>query len=414
MNNKLIFLVIATLLFTSKTLNAMEKKIKIAPAIKKKTFPSEPGKLRTLRDITERASIQSFKEGKNIAEGFPIIPIELREALIKKPLFFGTTLLHNETNIKNIKELLKEGIDPNIKNFDQQTPFNAHIAQGNLKVARKLLKLIGPNLDVSSPDIFGTNPLMNAIKKGYFDLVEKIIGVLAAQDKLYTVNSSNNAGQTALSLAIQIAPELIPILIHMGTADVNLVDDYTPLMVAARYNSEAIKPLIDAGADVNLANSEGTTPLMIAAEFHPESIIPLAILGANTEAQNNEHKTALIIASLKNPEAIKYLIYAKAQIDFMNSENKTALMIVSKLGKLKSVIELVHVGANINFVNPDGLSALTSAIQGKDNGKTVEFLIHEGALIREIDLKEAAQKPKKLKLLKNHLALLEYLEQFVK
>src|SRR5690606_7406512 len=75
---------------------------------------------------------------------------------------------------------------------------------------------------------------------------------------------------------------------------------YTPLMFAARNgNSEIIAALLDAGARVDAATTNGTTPLMFAAASGSvEAVETLMAAGAEVNAtENGFGQTALMFAA---------------------------------------------------------------------------------------------------------------------
>ncbi len=84
--------------------------------------------------------------------------------------------------------------------------------------------------------------------------------------------------------------------------DVNYADSdgYTALMWAAVYeHTEMVRLLIEQGADVNRANNNGTTALMWAAVYGHTDIVRLLIeQGAEVNRANNYGSTALIWAAL--------------------------------------------------------------------------------------------------------------------
>ena len=92
--------------------------------------------------------------------------------------------------------------------------------------------------------------------------------------------------------------EAAKILINAG-ADLNYqnADGSTALHTAAAFGKpEAAKILIDAGADLNLKNNDGSTPLHTAAFFcHVEIVEALLEKGADKTLKNKTGKTAFEI-----------------------------------------------------------------------------------------------------------------------
>lgn len=76
-------------------------------------------------------------------------------------------------------------------------------------------------------------------------------------------------------------------------------ENYTELMNAAKDgNAEAVKQILDRGADVNVATSKGKRALMLAAsEGHADVARLLVARGAEVDAADEYGTTALIVAA---------------------------------------------------------------------------------------------------------------------
>ncbi len=102
----------------------------------------------------------------------------------------------------------------------------------------------------------------------------------------------------------------------------------TPLILAAGQGSlEAVKVLIDAGANVNDANSLGITPL-IASATEPEKVKLLLAKGADAKAKSQIDQNALIIAagSPRATESVRMLIAAGVPVNARGARGTTALL----------------------------------------------------------------------------------------
>jgi ankyrin repeat protein len=374
-------------------------------------FPNESSETRKAKSLLDRA------EETVICYALNNIPQESGERLSKKSLYFGNNLLHEADNQADIQKLINVNINPNAENLDKQTVLNYYIMQGRLNAAHALLSIVGSKLKVHKPDIFGTTPLMNAIKQGDIELAQSIVHIIEQKKHTDGLNDYNKVGQTALTLSVRCMPALIELLIKKG-ANINLnvtnpiIDCITPLSTAIQYNPDLIESLIvDFGADVNLPDVYRSTPLMCAAQYNENAIKLLIDKGAKTENENDYQETALLIAAEYNSNSIEPLIQAGALVDFETSEHETALQRAAKTANIEALEKLLNNGAQINRANGNFTFALTAAIGISDEVpndlddviKTVTYLLKMGARVNSIDLVRATHKPEILELLKKYI-----------
>lgn len=92
---------------------------------------------------------------------------------------------------------------------------------------------------------------------------------------------------------------------------VNYINDYddTPLHIVANWGDcEAMKLLLDAGADINAIGERGYMPLHCAAEQnHSKAIILLLSLGAKTQLDDDGYSPIEVAQLLENADAIEAL-----------------------------------------------------------------------------------------------------------
>ena len=84
-----------------------------------------------------------------------------------------------------------------------------------------------------------------------------------------------------------------------------------------------LRALLDAGANVDVQDSNGRTPLFMASEGHIDSVRVLLEAGANANLQDKKGVTPLHVAALLGePEVVRMLLDAGARKDLRNSHGK--------------------------------------------------------------------------------------------
>src|SRR5438067_9132391 len=128
------------------------------------------------------------------------------------------------------------------------------------------------------------------------------------------VNTALGDGMTALHYAASRHDvELARMLLYAG-ANVKAttrIGAYTPLLLAAKNGSAAVvEPLLNAGADVDAATSNGTTPLMFAAASGNRAAVETLIArGADVNANESVRGlTPLMFAAASNRAAVLELL----------------------------------------------------------------------------------------------------------
>jgi len=181
---------------------------------------------------------------------------------------------------KTILTLMLRGFDPNTLNADKQHGLFIALQEPSLKVAKLLIETPQTNLDFISPA--GETALMIAALKGHTDMVNAI---LRKQPEV------NKTGWTALHYASTGGhTQIIRILLdHYAYIDAAAPNGTTPLMMAAQYGStEAVKLLLDEGADPTLKSQLGLGAVDFAQlGSHPDS---LALITAAVRAKEPKGK----------------------------------------------------------------------------------------------------------------------------
>jgi ankyrin repeat protein len=327
-------------------------------------------------------------------------------AAVARLLVFGGAKIRAESsalrfaaeskNAALVKLVIEAGANPNAS-WKRHRSFAAGDGWTSLHIAGfngegEVVKiLLDAGADVTSTDKDGATPLH--VAKG--DAVEFLL--TAGAD----ANAAGKHGMTPLFnlWPTEAAAGKARALIAAG-ADVNLAlkSGATPLLFLAERKSgseEAIKLLIEAGADIS--HSSGySTPLNIAAGYdHVKTVSIFLEAGADPNHQDVNGLTALHFATTGLAiHAIPILLKAGvdpnvpaaaglpplARLGFEDTKNRSTKE--RKLRNLENFAKVVRIlvdaGADPNAMAPDGDSLLSKAAQREDKA-TVNYLLEKGA-----------------------------------
>jgi len=226
----------------------------------------------------------------------------------------GTTALHYavlNSDLELVRDLIGKRANVNARSRYGITPIYLAARNGNADLLALLLQA-GANANELYHE--GETVLHTAARTGDFKSVEVLLQAGANVDAREQWH-----GQTPLMWAMaQKHPDLLPLLLEHG-ADVNALSNIeewerqvtmeprdkwlppggmSPLLFAAREDCLAcIKPLIDAGADINAATPKGITSLLIAIiNGHYDVAYALAEAGANVNLNDDTNRSPLYAA----------------------------------------------------------------------------------------------------------------------
>lgn len=156
---------------------------------------------------------------------------------------------------RTLEALFARGFDPNTVDPQGRSPLSLAFHYEAYEAARALVRQ--PDFRFDEPNAAGETPLMLAALRGQWELARALLVRGARLDR---------PGWTPLHYAAAgPEPRVVQLLIGHGAAlDARAPNGNTPLMMAARYGSEASAwMLLHAGADPRLRNDDGLT----AADF---------------------------------------------------------------------------------------------------------------------------------------------------
>jgi ankyrin repeat protein len=167
---------------------------------------------------------------------------------------FFSAVEHDQADV--VSTLVNQGFDPNTVSAKGVHPMLMAVRAGSFKVINALLA--APTIQVNALTEQGESPLMLAALAGYADVCQKLI------DKGADINKP---GWTALHYAATSGNVVIikMLLEHYAYVDTESPNGSTPLMMAAKYGTgDAVRALLDGGADPMVKNSLDLTALDFA------------------------------------------------------------------------------------------------------------------------------------------------------
>ena len=205
--------------------------------------------------VAETMNATSAREGRHIRDA--LAPVLLCAAA-------------HGGDVLRVTELLSEGYDPNLPDYDERTPLHQAASSGHEDVVRLLLE-VGAKVHVR--DRTGRSPLQNAVAGGH----SRVVTLLADAGALLLLSPLEEAAQLCQAAATN-ASQTLRLLLTAG-ADSNARDfeGRTALHAAvARGGVETLKLLLSTpGIDPNPRDMSGRTPLEMAMTLGRSEIVPV-------------------------------------------------------------------------------------------------------------------------------------------
>lgn len=252
-----------------------------------------------------------------------------------------------------------------ITSEELQTNLIKAIKDGSLTDVIKLCQQ-GASITLISSNISKETPLMTALKSHQKEISLWIIKTIKSQDNNHQFNNTDNAGNTALHIAIQNNLYQQTSLLIRYKANINAVNlkNQTPLILAVKAKNDIIaQQLINQGARLTTKDLTGKSALNYASE----SGLKLVIKSSNNKQANrklsqqtlsNKIQTLkvqatdkkspyfawpiLTIAVAQNqPLLIKELLRLKHSLWQQNPQKDNSISIAIKQGQSKLAAELL-------------------------------------------------------------------------
>ncbi|NAZ34551.1 MAG: hypothetical protein GU356_09810 [Pyrobaculum sp.] len=268
----------------------------------------------------------------------------------------GWSDLHSAASagdVERVRELLKKGVDPNVRDEYGFTPLHKAAYMGHVDVARLLLQYgVDPNVQ----DKRGRTPLHVAAIRGRVDVVRFLLEHGA------NPNARDKDGMTPLHLMSEYY-EFLSLLISYGDMDEVLKygNPQPPRWVP--FHVEVAKLLLEHGADLNAKNEGGWTPLHLAAlNGRVDIVATLLEHGADPNVQDKFGRTPLhLAASEGRVEVVRLLLERGADPNAKYEDGWTPLHVAASEGHVDVVRLLLEHGADPTAKNEDGDTPLDLA-----------------------------------------------------
>ncbi len=269
-----------------------------------------------------------------------------------------------------IKQLVSSGANANYR--ENERPVLVWAAQN--QSVEVINALIESGADVNAVDAIGHTALMRAADTNQIPCAQALIQAKAD----VSVKAPN--GNSALTMAVRNnSAEMVKLLLDSGANpnSVNVDGDSPALLAAQNDGIEIIKLLGAAKADLNLSNA-AYTPLSYAISQENAALVS-ALLQSGADPNTKPSSGASpIFQAVNTPEIIKLLLDAKANPNVLDDYGQTPLMNAIQVDAVKSAEAFIAGGADVNFRDRNGATALTLA-QNSMRTEITELLKKNGA-----------------------------------
>ena len=282
--------------------------------------------------------------------------------------------IHGHCNTETIQKLIDRGAHVNAVNNDGATPLLLVCSAAQAESVELFLTL---GADPNIADVDGDTSILNAIE-GYCSVTTMQYLI----DNGANVNATNNKGLTALLKACSYRQmDVVKVLLEAG-ADPTIVDDvhYSSLHAAVdgRCSKDTLQALVDHGAHIDAERKDGTNALLRACKTgQSESVRFLLEAGADVNIAKPNGNTCLheAVCGRCSKEILQKIIEQGINVNAVNKEKMSALQLACESAQAESIKLLLQKGSDTNISDARGNTSLHAAVYGCCTNDTLQEVI---------------------------------------
>ena len=286
-------------------------------------------------------------------------------------------VMYGQCSAGTTQEVMHHCVNINAANKDGATPLLLACSTAQAESVRLLLEAkADPNIADADGDACLHAAIAAGCSKG---TLQEII------DNGGDVNAVNNRGRTALLMSCSFGQiDSVNVLLGAG-ADPTLADEKgiscLHAAIDGRCNKETFHALLDHGVHIDTKTKDGTNALLSACRREQSEVVRFLLeAGADVNASKPDGDTILHVAVSSNcsKETLQCIMHHGAVVNAVNSNNETALFLACGSGQEESVKVLLNNAADPNIPeSAEGYRSLHAAVHGNCNSEILQEIANK-------------------------------------
>ena len=206
------------------------------------------------------------------------------------------------------------------------------------------------------------------------------------------VDAVNDIGETPLLIACNTGQtESVKVLLELK-ADPNIanIDGCTSLhsAVAANSSTKVLQTIINHGAKLNATNTRGRTALLLSCFYGQMDAVKVLLEAGADPCIADEEGFSCLHAAIDgqcSKDTLQALIDHGVHVDTKRKDGTNALLSACRRGQSECVKFLVKSGADVNIDKPNGDTSLHVAVRGHCHKEALQTIIQQGVNVNAIN-----------------------------